>query len=266
MARVHLTPRAAEKLTSVVKAVERWTDPLLQASQHDAPPQRPQLGIIQSRGPAAEPDFEDARYWVRTAFVSNDSGTVSEPATVIEYPEGTERFAIRQVTNLAEAQIGTHALSAGQIVTMWWRPDRSTVPVRRWLMLAEIGTMFCIVRAVQETGDSVTVEAVHYDATDGKWKTRGDPFEVAAYPVMQSKHYEALIVPTPPPPPPPDDPDDPIPPVPEQVANQGWPILELKRAGGVLVVHPWTKRLTLPVTHADGHRLDDCEPLTGVIR
>lgn len=249
MAKVHLTPKAAQKLTSIVEQVERSSDTLLQGSLRDAPPQRMQLGVIVENGPNGEDDFEDARYWVQSAFVSNDTDDPDEPAAVSVYePDRPGRFAIRPVTNLGEIDDQSHGLDPGTIVRTWHQPDRSETPapIRRWLMNVLDGSAkFCIVRSIPNPEvHTLMVQRVRH--RDGEWRTHGNAIERDTYPVMRAKFYAGLVVPG----------------SGEQVVNQGWATLELKGR----IVHPWTKDITLAITHADGLRADDCSPMTGIQR
>lgn len=249
MAKVHLTTKAAQKLASVVEQVDRSSDTLLQPESHEAPPQRMQLGIIVENGPDGEDDFEDARYWVQSAFVSNDTNNPDEPAEVTVYEmDRPGRFAIRPVTNLGEIEDQSHGLDVGQIVRTWHQPDRSENPasIRRWLMAVMGGgsTRFCIVRGLRvPTGHELDIQLVR--KREGAWRTHGDIRIADTYPVMMAKFYEGLVVLSP-----------------SEEVNQGWPVLELHGN----VVHPWSKVITPGISHADGVRGDDCNPMQGVGR
>ena len=224
-------------------------------------PPRMFLGIILAAGPEGQADFEDARYWVQTAFISNTSNEPDEPAEVTVYPkEREDRYVVRAVTNLHEQPFNTHALSPGQVVSMWVKPDRSTepAPIRRWLMNVATSTIrWAVVRSFNPDDHWVTVQLIHKinrqepgEPHDGLVETFGEFFRAACYPVMKGKHFEELVVPG----------------EGKQNVTQGWPVLQLMWVEGLWWISSYTKRWQMPVRHADGYRLDDSNPLKGILR
>lgn len=276
-----LTNKAAAKLAGIVAQVERENEPRQREDGVPSlPPRKMHLGIIQAKGPLhnpdpecdpekeecppdePKPDFTDSRYWVQAAFISNSTNTVDEAAEVEKYDidQRPDRFRLLAVTNLFEQPLGTHALAPGQVVSFWQQPDRSTspAPIARWLMnIVTSPIQFCVVRSIQRDEHFVTVQLARLkvrpergEQWNGQLQTFGEAFEAACYPIMKGRHFQALIVPG----------------SGEQDINQGWPVLQLLFINGIWFVSPWTKRFLVPITHADGLRLSDCNPLQGIER
>ena len=81
----------------------------------------PWLGIIMSAGPASEADYATAQYWVKTAWITNASGS-NPPNTTLptlaDQAAGESTLWVT-ATNLAEVPGATHLLTVGAFVWVW---------------------------------------------------------------------------------------------------------------------------------------------------
>jgi hypothetical protein len=91
------------------------------------------LGILQTTGPEAEPDYSDERYWFKRAYVSNVAGDAHGDLTVAAYTDSHPRYLWSTATNLAEMGGDTHYLTAGMYVQIFVFRDHQIPGVRRYL-------------------------------------------------------------------------------------------------------------------------------------
>lgn len=96
-------------------------------------------GIIVDQGPQGEPDYDDARYWVRLARCANTDGDTTTPVELGPYDAGHALERIVMVTNLPEQRAGTHAVPVGTYVTVSPLRDQSVDTVTRWHMSVSVG-------------------------------------------------------------------------------------------------------------------------------
>lgn len=130
------TPATTMRLARMLRTFERSPQPLAQFQGVQVIGSRPFLGVIVDKGPNGQEDFEDERYWVKMAHVSN-TGAPGDPLKAIAtrvYKKEETRFAIRMATNLAEVLAGSHSLALDTPVTIRNFPDRSEPRIRRWWM------------------------------------------------------------------------------------------------------------------------------------
>jgi len=96
---------------------------------------------IVTAGPDSEADYTDSRYWVSVVFVANTSGSDTEKIELTVWPNDNVRHQILTATNLAEYLDDTHQLREGTPVWVTEVYDKSSGPVRKYVIESGGGTV-----------------------------------------------------------------------------------------------------------------------------
>lgn len=172
------------------------------------------LGTILNEGPAGEPDYSDARYWVQETLAWADKTPPLDPSPndlltfnripAIVGPPTQEPYPFRHVTatNLRElyATGSSHSLETdGSVVVSIQQIIDNLGQTRAYFEIgvssrSEVG----IVRLVPRlTSQVVTVQLVRIHKDDGVWNGTydavGDLIEVNCYPGTFGRHYQRFI-------------------------------------------------------------------------
>lgn len=93
------------------------------------------MGSVVCRGPGGEEDFSDNRYWVQIKNVGNTDADSSSAISLTDAPvnDVTARKQIVCVTNLGEANSGTHNVLPGTPLKMHRQLDRGDPPLWRYV-------------------------------------------------------------------------------------------------------------------------------------
>lgn len=144
---ITLSPDIAAKLIRIINSDQRGTlndgRPTHPRGQSENPLfSKGRLGIIVEAGPGGETDYDDARYWIKTAAIDTDDG---DPYSVpFVGPKLGDEPRVQTVTalNILEVEVNAtgdgftslgHDLKPGTPVLIHRTPDSSDRPLARWL-------------------------------------------------------------------------------------------------------------------------------------
>lgn len=119
-------------------------------------------------GPVSDPDYEDARYWVKIrAFCSNDSDSDATDAieyTVVSETVGTEDnpfFEIVTATNKAEKMLDEgHYLKEGQPIDLYFDIDQGDPPRIRWFFTMMPLVLCCFLGGMHNAHGSIPADGM----------------------------------------------------------------------------------------------------------
>lgn len=209
-------------------------------------------GIVTNEGPNGEPDYVDARYWIRAAFVQTpaQAGEIK----YVPYSLPHERTSTFTAFNIAEHETGSHSLTAGTAIAFSWFDSFEREPKRLYWFDRNVGggaevRVVAIRDSVSEFSWFVIAQEILPSDTkpwDGTFKFAPDTIQLICWPTTRGHHYQRLAYGG-------SDPNDPT--------VQGC---RLETWKGALTASPFVKIDLSEFPKGSPLRVSDCHPLLGL--